>query len=69
MVGKGIKYFLVFLTSAIPLIISLIPAEVKDMSMLDLLNYAAPVLKTLTVGGLLVMVLNLAKVKLGVRIP
>lgn len=68
MLAKGVKYFLVFLTSAIPVVISLIPQEVKDMNLLDVLAYAAPVLKTISIGGVLVMFLNFLKVRAGVKI-
>lgn len=69
MVGKGLKYFLVFLAASLPFIDSLLPAEIKQLSLLDLLAYAAPMLKTITVGSVLVMALNWLKVRGGVKMP
>ena len=68
MLGKGAKYALVFLIAALPFIFELVPPEIKQMSILELIGYAFPLLKTVSVGAILVMVLNYLKVKQGLKI-
>lgn len=59
---------MVFLVGALPFVFELIPPEVKEMGILDLIGYIAPILKTITVGAILVGVLNFLKVKVGIRV-
>lgn len=68
MVGKGVKYFLVFLIAVIPFASQLVPPEISEMNLLDFLGYLSPVLKSVTVGGVIVMILNYLKVKKGVSV-
>ena len=67
-IQKAVKYFLIFMVSSLPFFYSFIPPEAKSMSLLDVLGYTAPILKTLTVGGVLTLVLNWLKVKQGLKL-
>ena len=64
---KTIKYFLTFLVATMPFMFTLIPPETKEMSLLDLAGYLAPMLKTITLGAILVGILNWAKWNLAIR--
>lgn len=66
-IGKSLKSLAIFFVATLPFMFALIPPETKEMSILDLLNYIAPALKTITVGAVLVGILNWAKWNLTVK--
>lgn len=65
--GKMLKYGLTFFIAALPFMFALIPPETKEMSLLDLAGYLVPVLKTVTLGAVIVGVLNFVKIRLAVK--
>lgn len=65
--GKMLKYGLIFLATSLPLLLVVIPPEVKEMSILDILGYFLPVLGTTTLGAVIVGILNWAKWNLAVK--
>lgn len=60
-IKKAVKYGLTFLVASLPFAFALIPPETKEMSLLDLVGYIAPILKTITLGAILVLIQNWAK--------
>ena len=69
MLGKGLKYFAIFLIAAYPFLEQFVPPDVKSMNVLEFIGYLFPLLKTLTFGSILVMLVNWAKIKKQLDIP